>query len=76
MNDLQNCIKDDCDGEVTTRVRCALNDYGITTKIPHKIAKSAIFHSKLYSIDFLQYILKYLTSKVVKVSKKTGVQIN
>jgi len=56
----------------TNRVRLTLKEFGIKTRIPHQVAKKAILHSKLYSIDFLQKILEYVSSTFNETTKQTG----
>lgn len=76
MNILQNIgnlIKADFDDNNTRRVRQVLKDFGITTEIPHAVAKIAISFSKLHPIDFLQKIKEHLSNSADKVSKRTGV---
>lgn len=70
MDNLQNLIKNDFDDNDTKRVERTMREFGIKTKIPQKVIKTAIIHSKLYSISFLQKIMEYLVNKINQVLKK------
>lgn len=72
LDGLQNHIENDFDNNDTKRVRRALKELGIQTKIPHNVAKNAILYCELYSIDFLQKIKEYISTKINHTSKKTG----
>lgn len=75
MDGLQSRMKNDFEDNDTKDVRLALKELGVKTKIPHKVAKNAILHSKLYSIDFLQKIIEYISDKFNKDSKQTGIYV-
>lgn len=66
-------MKDDFNDSSTRKVRHALNNLGIKTKIPHNVIKKAILHCQLHPIEFLLKIKEYLSDNRNKVVKKTSV---
>lgn len=65
-------MKDDFNDSSTRKVRHALNNLGIKTKIPHNEIKKAILHCQLRPIEFLLKIKEYLSDNRNKVVKKTS----